>query len=77
MYFSSVTLDPAVGGDESGARILECAGMTALWNDATCRVGGKRRHVAAVHVLLAIKIGFKLGSFSFFEKVKIGEIVNV
>ena len=24
------------------ARVLECAGMTALWNDATCRVGGKR-----------------------------------
>ena len=34
-----------------GGRILECAGTTALWNDATCRVGGKRRPVAAVHML--------------------------
>jgi hypothetical protein len=58
--------------------ILECAGRTALWNDATCRVGGKRRHVAAVQTL-AEKLGskwVKLGSFSFFEKVEIGEIVN-
>jgi hypothetical protein len=34
-------------GKES-ERTVECAGMTALWNDATCRVGGKRRHVAAL-----------------------------
>jgi hypothetical protein len=27
---------------------LECADMSALWNDATCRVVGKRRHVAAL-----------------------------
>ena len=24
--------------------------MTALWNDATCRVGGKRRRVAALQI---------------------------
>jgi hypothetical protein len=29
-------------------RVLECADASALWNDATCRVGKKRRHVAAV-----------------------------
>src|SRR5580698_3883200 len=53
------------------ARILECAGMTALWNDATCRVGGKRRHVAAVHTLdLAIKIGLNWVRFHFLKKSK-------
>ena len=30
---------------------MECAGTTALWNDAICRVGGKRRHVAALQTL--------------------------
>ena len=29
---------------------LECADMSAPWNGATCRVGGKRRHVAAVQI---------------------------
>ena len=37
---SSVTLDP-IGGQCEFERAVECAGMTALWNDATCRVGGK------------------------------------
>ena len=48
--------------------------MTALWNDATCRVGGKRRHVAAVQTL-AIQIGFKIGlnwvRFHFLKKSKL------
>jgi hypothetical protein len=29
-------------------RVLECADTSALWDDATCRVGEKRRHVAAL-----------------------------
>src|ERR1700744_226974 len=62
LYSSSVTVDDRHRGPNWGecvqgsqfrvlgseARILECAGMTALWNDATCRVGGKRRPVAAL-----------------------------
>ncbi|MCX6894127.1 MAG: hypothetical protein NTZ16_01175, partial [Verrucomicrobia bacterium] len=32
-----------------GAKRLECAGMTALWNWATCRPVGKRRRVAALY----------------------------
>jgi hypothetical protein len=72
------------------ARILECAGTTALLNDATCRVEGKRHHLptigsrcrsSTVTLALAIEIGFKIGlnwvRFHFFEKVEIGEIVNV
>ena len=54
----------------SEARILVCAGMTALWNDATCRVGGKRRHVAAVQTL-AIKIGLNWVRFHFLKKSKL------
>ena len=44
--------------------------MTTLWNDATCRVGGKRRHVATVQTL-AIKIGLKWVRFHFLKKAKL------
>jgi hypothetical protein len=37
------------------ARILECAGMTALWNDATCRVGGNPESLARVNQLISHK----------------------
>jgi hypothetical protein len=81
---TSVTLDPigveCVQGSE--ARILECAGMTALWNDATCRVG-ESGDMSPQSKRERMRMGFsdtnwvKLGSFSYFEKVAIGEIVNV
>jgi hypothetical protein len=51
-------------------RIWECAGTTALWNDATCRVGGKRRPVAAVQTL-AIQIGLNWVRFHFLKKSKL------
>jgi hypothetical protein len=47
---------------------LECADMSALWNDATCRVMGKRRRVAALQIKALPdfwrelpRIGFMLG----------------
>jgi hypothetical protein len=33
--------------------ILECADMSALWEDATCRIHGKRCHATAVQSLCA------------------------
>ena len=33
--------------------VLECADMSALWFDATCRVGRKRRRVAALQIGMA------------------------
>jgi hypothetical protein len=40
-----------------GGLNLECADVSALWNDATCRVVGKRRHVAALQIKALPGIG--------------------
>jgi hypothetical protein len=71
-----VTLDP-IGGNVFRVHSSEFWVQKPEFWSAQARLRfGTTRHVAAVQTL-AIKIGLELGSFSFFEKVEIGEIVNV
>jgi sulfite reductase (NADPH) flavoprotein alpha-component len=50
---------PCAPDEEHGKpiRYLECADTSALWSDATCRVGEKRRHVAAHQIHFPTETG--------------------
>src|ERR1035441_11123041 len=48
--WSRVQINPPAARTEKQCLNLECAEMSALWNDATCRVVGKRQLVAALQI---------------------------